>query len=139
MSDRTEASLVLVWGQLGQKLQRRDALRLLAVAQKDPDYFLAVTANKEHLALIQSMKVPEYIENPKYTEGGDEPQYLKNPDYNPEGIKDAIRGVSANDNLFREVAEFLHDSDDMLSTGSFLTGELKNKHARLLLNQGVDE
>lgn len=122
MSDRTEAALVLVWGQMGKKLQNLDAERMLAVAQDNPNYFLAVTANNEHLAIIRAMKDPKYQDSPKFREK----------------VKAAIRDVSAHDNLFREVTEFLHDSEDMLSTGSFLTGELKNRHASLLLS-GVDD
>lgn len=137
--DRVEASLVLVWGQLGNRLQRRDAERLLAAAQADPDYFLAVVANREHMAIIELMRLPDYVKNPKYVAGGSEPEYLTNPLKDINTVKAAIRAVSENDNLFREVAEFLHASQDMLSTGSFLTGELKNQHAKLLLTGGYDE
>lgn len=136
MGDKTDAGLILVWGQTGQKLTARDSERILAIAQKDPDYFLAIKANKEHMAIVDMLKEPEYIENPDYDEKDISKKYIKNPEFNFNSVKVSIVKVSENDNLFREVADFLHDADDMLSTGSFLTGELKNKHAKLLLTGG---
>ena len=108
-NSRIEASKILVWGHIGQELKSLDPKRVLAIAQQDPRYYLSIIANKEIDTMIR--EVYEKGLSPK--------------------IEEEIAESNRLEALFEEVADFLHNSEDMLSTGSFLTGELKGDQALL--------
>jgi hypothetical protein len=110
-SSRIEASKILVWGHIGQELKDLDPERVLAIAQQDPKYFLSLIANGEIETFIDSV-----IESGLTEE-----------------IERFITDCNKKQAIFIEVAEFLHSSEDMLSTGSFLTGQIESEKAILRL------
>jgi hypothetical protein len=110
-SSKIEASKILVWGHIGQDLKDLDPERVLAVAQKDPRYFLSLIANGEIAGFI------DYVFEHGLTKD----------------LEKFIEASNKKQAIFIEVAEFLQDSGDMLSTGSFLTGELESEKAILRL------
>lgn len=109
--DRIEAGKILVWGHIGQELKDLDPQRVLAIAQDDPKYFLSLIANDEIDDIIKIV----------WDEG-----------LTPEA-ETLILESNKLQAIFEEVASFLHGAEDMLSTGSFLTGELKSEQALLRL------
>lgn len=117
-SSRIEASKILVWGHIGQELKELDPERVLAIAQQNPNYYLALLSNKE----IQSIITEIYESGKGLTEEH----------------KKLIRAWNKNQAVFIEVAKFLHATEDMLSTGSFLTGELEGEQAILRLLEERD-
>lgn len=115
-SSRIEASKILVWGHLGEELKKLDPERVLAIAQQDPKYFLSLIANEEIEGFIEAL-----IE--------------KGEGLTPE-LEEFITACNKNQAIFIEVAKFLHATEDMLSTGSFLTGQIAGDSAIMRLLEG---
>ena len=118
MTDKQDLANIFIWGNVGEKLKGLDAERLMAIAQSDPNYYLSVIANDELDDMIRVL-----VEKGELTDD----------------IEKAIRHTNKMDNIFREIAEFLHESEDMLSTGSFIVGEVEEKTALLRLIKGTDK
>ena len=115
-NDRIDASKIFIWGQIGQSLKDMDEQRILAIAQKNYGYHLGILSNREILLLIDEMKSGiEYQE-----------------------LKDKFTAINITDNIFREIAKFLHhEPRDLLSIGSFVTGEVESKTALLDLGGNI--
>lgn len=106
-SDRIEASRIFIFGQIGQQLKEMDERRLIAIAHNKPHRHLSTIANEDIEELIATL-------------------------FNSDELDfEALAEINELDNNFREIAKFLHDSDDMLSTGSFILGQLENESAHL--------
>lgn len=110
-SDRIEASRIFIFGQIGQKLKELDDRRLLAIAHERPHRYLSTLANEDIEALVSDLMESGELD------------------------LEAIGEINELDNTFREIAKFLHESDDMLSTGSFILGQIENESAHLKINQ----
>lgn len=118
-SDKVEAGKIFVWGQAGQILKDLDEKRMLAIAQHNPNYYLSLMANSEIKDIIKA---------------------IMDKDFDlPDNIKKDIINLNEKDCIFREVAKFLREAEDMLSTGSFLTGEMDEKTALMRLRYGGDD
>lgn len=115
MTDRIDAGKIFVWGHIGKDIKALDAHRMLAIAQQNPDYHLAIQANDEISAALAKLDKD-----------------------NIDAAIEAIHKTDKLDNMFREMAAFLHESDDMLSTGSFMTGELAKRKGMMEIME-VDE
>ena len=115
---KIDEAKIFIWGQLGERLKGKDAERLLAIAQENPDYFLSVLANEDLADIVA-----------KYHELGKE--------MTPELLK-LVKDMNRNDATFREIAEFMNQSGDMLSTGSAALGEIEtiNKALWLIKSRG---
>lgn len=110
-----DGAKILVWGAVGDKLKSLDKNRMLALIQDDPDYFLSVIANIEVDELIAKLiSLGEDCTDEEF-----------------KTIKAFIRRINKLDAVFMEATKFLHDSGDMLATGSFITGEFEQKRAIL--------
>ena len=118
----TDGAKVLVWGAVGDELKKLDKKRMMALIQDDPDFFLSVITNRETDILLDKLDKLEESDN----EGL------------PEDIKEYIREINKLDAIFSEATKFLHESNDMLATGSFITGEFEQKQA-ILKTMGVVE
>lgn len=116
LSDRIDASKIFIWGQVGEKLGALDDTRLFSVAQNNPNLLLSTLTNKEIAPLIKKL-----AEN----------------DYNFESIRIEIEKLNELDNIFREISSFMNETEDMLSIGSFLTGEVESNP--ILMNILKDE
>jgi hypothetical protein len=104
---------IFVWGQVGQQLKEIDEKRMLAIGQKDSNYSLSIQANEKILAMVREMKQGKTFDD----------------------IKSDIDKLNYLDDLFRQVVEFLHEKPhDLISIGSFITGELESKSALLDLS-----
>ena len=110
----TEGAKILVWGAVGDKLKKIDPKRMLALIQQDPNYFLSVIGNIETDELIA--KILEWANTKKEW---------------PKEIDDLVYQINKLDSLFLETSKFLHESQDILATGSFVTGEFEQKKAIL--------
>ncbi len=119
-SDKVEAGKIFVWGQAGEILKKLCDKRMLAIAQENPNYFLSLIANSEIKTIIKAIM--------------DDSEIVFNDDIK----KDIIR-LNEVDSTFRETVKFLHGAEDMLSTGSFLTGEMEEKSAFMRLKYGGDD
>lgn len=109
-----EGAKILVWGAVGDKLKTLDKNRMLALIQEDPDYYLSVITN---------MEMDEVIKALLSLEGTDEEI--------PDSLEALIYKMNKLDTIFIEATKFLHESGDMLATGSFITGEFEQKKAIL--------
>ncbi len=112
-----EGAKILVFGAVGDKLKKIDPKRMMALIQSDPDYFLCVIGNTQTDDIIDTIK--EWIANT------DDTTPL------PKNIEDEIIKINNLDNIFTEATKFLHESNDILATGSFVTGEFEQKQAIL--------
>ena len=108
----TEGAKILVWGAVGDKLKKIDPKRMLALIQQDPDYFLSVIGNIETDELIEKII-----------------KWANTEDEWPKEIDELVYQINKLDTLFLETTKFLHDSHDILATGSFVTGEFEQKRA----------
>ena len=109
-NDNIDGGKIFVWGQIGEMLKELDKKRLISIAEKNSNYTYSRMANDEILDLVRRMKAGESFDK----------------------IKPDIDELNELDNIFREIAEFLHEKPhDMLSIGSFITGELESKKAFL--------
>lgn len=115
-SGGTEGAKILVFGAVGDKLKKLDPDRMMAVIQSDPDYFLAILGNMESIKAIDA--IIEWANS-------------DNTDDLPDTIKKEIFKTTKHDSLFKEIAQYLNDSNDILATGSFVTGEFEQKQAIL--------
>lgn len=107
ISDSAERGKIFVWGDYGQSLKNIDEKRIHAIAQSNPNHYLAMISNSEISEIIK-----EIVENGELSES----------------TKQKIQKSVSNDSLFSEIAKLLRVQTDMLSIGSFLTGEKeKNK------------
>lgn len=106
MADPTQidASKIFIYGQIGDSLQKRDKERLLGVLQHNPDYFLSLLANQDISGLLDLFREADYKITPE--------------------LKKLIYQINSNDAIFREIARFMQDSGDMLSSGSMVLGEV---------------
>jgi hypothetical protein len=111
-----DGAKILVWGAVGDKLKVLDKNRMLALIQDDPDFYLAVIANMEADTLIEMLL--------KIQSDDEDLNVLKD-------IEEYVYKINKLDAVFSEATEFLHDSGDMLATGSFITGEFEQKYAIL--------
>lgn len=110
-----EGAKILVWGAVGDKLKTLDKQRMLALIQDNPDYFLSVIANIEVDKIVRMlMKLADDCSDEEF-----------------KVIKSMIKKVNQLDAVFFEATKFLHESGDMLATGSFITGEFEEKRAIL--------
>lgn len=115
-TDKQDLANIFIWGTVGERLKRLDEKRLLAIAQDKPHYYLSVIANDEIDKMIRVL--------------------AETGEFNDE-IKKTVRQINERDNIFRQITKFLHNSDDMLSTGSFIVGDLPEKTAMLrLMSEG---
>ena len=113
----TDGAKILVWGAVGDLLKSLDKQRMLALVQHDPDFYLSVIANMETDTLID--KILQLSEDGEETDG----------DFKE--IEKMVYKINKLDTIFAEATEFLHESGDMLATGSFITGEFEQKKAIL--------
>ena len=113
ISDNTDAGKIFIWAQVGEKLKEIDEKRILSISQQDSNYSLSIQANEKILEIVQQIK-----------------NGLEFKD-----IKSEIDDLNYKDDMFRQVVEFLHEKPhDLLSIGSFITGELESKTALLDLS-----
>lgn len=112
-----EKSKIFIWGDIGQDIKDLDKLRMMAIAHDNPSFHLSCIANRELFDILDKMD--------------------KEQEITPDIMKD-IKRTNELDNSFREIAEFLHESDDMLSTGSFIVGQ-KGLKSGIMDITGVDE
>ena len=112
-TDKIEAGKIFVWGNIGKDIKALDEDRMLAVAQKDPDYHLALKCNSEVSDIVKALRDSKGVLTDK--------------------IKSMVINTNNKDNLFREISAFLQESEDMLSIGSFMTGEMAKKTALMKL------
>ena len=104
---------IFVWGQVGQALKDIDEKRMLAIGQKCPNYSLSIQANEKILSVVKEMKNGKTFDE----------------------IKSEIDKLNYLDDLFRQVVNFLHEKPhDLISIGSFITGELESKTGLLDLS-----
>jgi len=108
MTDKQDAGTNFVWSKIGKDLQRLDKDRMLAIAHQKPDYMLSVMANIDGLKIIEKI----------FESGKSFPELTKE-------IEKMIFELNHKDNMFREIADMLRHSRDMLSMGSTITGEIK--------------
>ena len=97
----SDGSLNFVWGHVGKKLQKLDNQRYLAIGQNSAHEYLSRIYNKnmqKHIKLLPD-KADEYLI--------------------------AIEHENELDNLFRQIALFMRGNSDMVSIGSFVTGQLE--------------
>jgi len=111
-----EGAKILVFGAVGDKLKKLDPERMMSVIQSNPDYFLSVIGNMESIEMID--KILKWAHN-------------KESVNIPKDIQEAIFKTTKHDSLFKETSDFLHESNDILATGSFVTGEFEQKQAIL--------
>ena len=109
-SDKVEASINFVWGNVGEQLKALDEIRMLALAQSNPNYSLSVITNIEMESLIKEIFDSENEIGFFTTE-----------------LKNKIVELNKKDVTFREIAKFFKDSNDMLSVGSTITGNIKSQ------------
>lgn len=114
-TDSIERSKIFIWGQVGKQLKDMDDERMLAIAQDDPDYFMSILANRDISEIII--------------------QIIKEKGLSKESKK-LILAVNKFDSVFREISQFMQHTEDMLSIGSFMTGELDKKKAMWILSGG---
>ena len=103
-NDKQNDSTNLVWSYVGEWFKRIDNERMIAIAQNNPNYFLSQFAQKEAFEIIEA------LENNKW-------EFDDN-------ILELISESNKKDNAFRETAKYLNQSDDKLSAGSFITGNI---------------
>lgn len=106
MLDNADRGKILVWGNFGKEIKKLDEKRLFAVTQNNPDYFLNLILSDE-LDIIFDKLIDEIENDNKISD---------------ETLEKIFKSNNLH-NLFKEINEFLTQSDDMLSIGSFLTGE----------------
>lgn len=111
-----DAAKIFIWGAIGDELKNLDKKRMMALLQQSPEYHLAVLANIDVDVIIRKLIAIE----------GDNPELT-------EEIEELIYQLNYRDNIFAEATAFLHIMGDMLSTGSFITGEFEQKQAILKL------
>ena len=110
----TEGAKILVWGAVGDKLKKIDPKRMLALIQEDPDFFLSVIGNMETDELIEKLII-----------------WANTEEEWPKELDELIYQINKLDTIFLETTKFLHESQDILATGSFVTGEFEQKQAIL--------
>jgi PIN domain nuclease of toxin-antitoxin system len=123
-----EGAKILVWGAVGDELKNLDKKRMLAIIQDDPDFYLSVISNMETDILIEKLL--------KLSEDTGE---FMNGEILGKDIEKFIYDINKLDVIFSEATKFLHDSNDMLATGSFVTGEFEQKQAILKTMGRVSE
>jgi len=104
MNDKQNDTNNLVWSYVGEWFKRLDNERMIAIAQNNPNYFMSQIAQKEAFNIIDLLKENNYQFNNK--------------------ILKLISESNLKDNAFRETAKYLNQSDDKLSAGSFITGNI---------------
>jgi len=114
-----DGAKILVWGAIGDELKKLDSKRMMALLQQNPKFHLSVLANMDTEKLIQKL-IELYVDEDTDAELTEE-------------IEEMIYQINYLDNVFFEATEFLHNMGDMLSTGSFMTGEFEQKQAILKL------
>lgn len=122
MTDQQEAGKIFIWGQVGKQLQDLDKTRMLAIIQDKPNIHLSRLANDEILKASDKLFEGDDIDPDKLAE------YRK-----------TITQTNDLDNVFRQTAQLLKDSNDMLSIGSAMTGEIENKKGYLKIHYGGDQ
>ena len=103
-NNNSDGSINFVWGHVGKKLQKLDNERYLAITQNSAHEFLSRIYNNRMEKIISDL--PKNIET----------------------FFDDIEHENYLDNLFRQVSAFMRGNSDMVSIGSFLTGELEKSH-----------
>ena len=117
-TDAIERSKIFVWGDYGQVLKDMDSKRIHAIAQVNPDRFLAIISNCE-IDLILDLILNKEL---------------------PKDFEKMIMELESKDTMFKEIAKFLSRQTDMLSVGSFLTGEKEsNKAFMQVFNDGESD
>ena len=108
---------IFIWAQVGETLKEIDETRILAIAHDEPEILLSNLANNEMMDIIKGMQNGvSFVETMK-----------------------RIKKINYVDNKFRQVSEFLHQPPhDLLSVGSFVTGELESKTGMLDLGGDSD-
>lgn len=119
MTDQQEAGKIFIWGQVGKQLQTLDKKRMLAIIQDKPNIHLSRLANDEILTASDKLFEGDDITVEQLA------QYRK-----------TINKTNDLDNTFRQTAHLLKDSQDMLSIGSAMTGEIENKKGYLKIHYG---
>lgn len=105
--DASETAKILVWKEIGNEFKQKNTKRIFAIALKNPKYFLFTLYNQEMDILIR-----ELVENPE----------------NADLILMQVNELNEIHNMFSELNEYLTQSNDMLSTGSFLTSKIKSEN-----------
>ena len=109
-SDKVDARINFVWGNVGEGLKKLDEIRMLCLAQQNPNHSLSVITNIEIEKLIK-----EIFESPN--EIG----------FFTTEIKNKIVELNKKDVTFREISKFFKQSQDMLSIGSTITGNIQSQ------------
>jgi hypothetical protein len=109
-SDKVDASINFVWGNVGEGLKKLDEIRMLCLAEQNPNHSLSVITNIEIEKLIK-----EIFESPN------EIGFFTNE------IKNKIVELNKKDVTFREIAKFFKQTNDMLSIGSTITGNIQSQ------------
>lgn len=104
-------SINFVWGNVGKKLEKLSEKRLFSIAQKNPEYYLYMVYSDE----LDNM-FDDIIEN------------------GIEGYEEKIIELNEKHNLFIEISEFLTESNEIVSIGSTLTGQIdkSDRFAKIL-------
>lgn len=110
MMDNVDRGKTLVWGNFGKEIKDLDEKRLYAIAQNNPEYYLNLILTEE-LDIIFD-KLLSALDN----------------DEDIDEFLNEIFDSNKKHNLFKEINSFLTQSDDMLSIGSFLTGEFDKSY-----------
>lgn len=105
-----DGAKILVFGAVGDKLKKIDPKRMMALIQQDPSFFLNVIANIEADEIIELILGADDI---------------------TENIEKAIIQSNKLHTIFTEAADYLHEANDTLATGSFVAGEFEQKKAIL--------
>lgn len=119
-SDDVNKSINFVWGNIGRGLQKKDKKRMIAIAQLNHEHHLSVLANIDIEKIIDEIFDKDFVE---LTE-----KHIK-----------MIIELNETDNTFREIARFLKKSQDMLSVGSTITGQIDKKTIPLKVSYGDNE
>ena len=127
---KTEDSNIFLWGHFRKILEPLDSERYLAICQNSP---------KRYLVQIYNKNIEKYINDLFFIkEQTDLPVILKKELFIETYIK--IEQENYLHNFFNQVSQFMRMGGDMVSIGSFLTGELKkSKNKGKLVYGEVEE
>lgn len=117
ITDNIDRGKIFIWGNFGKELKDLDKDRCLGIAQNNAEYYLTKISLDNIFEVLQILKDKEALTDNEINK-----------------IYEIINDDNKKHKLFSELNKFLTKSNDMLSIGSFLTGELDNssKMAKIL-------